>query len=331
MVVILKCNNGIVTDKYLELIGESFLEKDKEVNYISNIKDIKKFPKDSTIVVARIADATKLIIRGYKRIVMWFQGIEPEESYMIHKNYIRYTILSILEYVIIKKSKFYFFVSQEMKRHYEKKYKVVFKKNKYYCMPCLNTNIQKTTFFTKDKYNLNYFAYVGSMAPWQKFDNIIKVYKKIEKMDLPNTKLFVFTAESNKAEELLEKENIENYIIDYVENDKLPKALEKIKFGFIIRENTSVNRVATPTKISTYLSCGIIPIYSKCLIDFKNIASNMKYTIGYDEYSNFNKECFEKFQDVQADDIYREYKTIFDTYYGYENHKINIAKLIKNL
>lgn len=48
----------------------------------------------------------------------------------------------------------------------------------------------------------------------------------------------------------------------------MSEALADVKFGFVLRNDVPVNRVATPTKLSSYLSAGVIPVFSKYLKDF---------------------------------------------------------------
>ena len=323
--LILKCNNGLVTDTYLELIGEAFSEKYGDVLYTNDVKRAIKSSKEELICAARIVDAFKLLMTGHKNLIMWFQGVEPEESYMVHKSKVRFYILSKLEKYIIRKSKFIFFVSDEMRNHYEKKYSIVI--NNYYCMPCMNTQIHAETFKAEGKYKNNTFAYIGSLAVWQKFEETVKAYKMIEDSGIPDCCLKVFTSQKEDAKKIIGDYKIKNYSIDFVDNDSLPKALEDIKYGFIIREDTTVNNVATPTKISTYLSCGLIPIYSGCLKDFFNIAQNMKYTVLYDDNLTNKIKKMDR-EEISYNDVYEEYKKIFETYYSAENHKRNIKKII---
>lgn len=326
MIIIVKCNNGIVTDNYLEIIGEALTIIDDEIIYVNSVNDVYAYDKQSIIVVARIMDAISVLGHGYKKMIMWFQGVEPEESYMAHGSFLREFVLSFLEKRILKKAMFYFFVSEEMRSRYIKKYKISIQDN-YYCMPCLNTDIHVRSFYTPEKYTNNYFAYVGSMAVWQKFEDTVSCYKKIEMLGLPNTKLFVFTSEAEKAKEVIEKYGIRNFAIDFVDNSKLDGALGEIKYGFIIREDTTVNRVATPTKISTYLSCGLIPIYSECLCDFNKIAKNMKYVVTASE-SLTEKISSDDFLNINPDNIFSEYKCVFETYYSRTNHIKKIREQI---
>lgn len=329
MAVVIKCNNGTVTDTYLEIIGTSLKKGlNEKIIYINNIEKINDYNKNEIFVVANILDAYKLIKKKYKHIIMWFQGVSPEESYMRNHSKLRYVILSIVEKKVLKKSEFCFFVSKTMKKHYEKKYNINFNEDNCYIMPCLNTQINKISFEKEKKYENNYFTYVGSMEVWQKFEKTVLCYKEIEKTKLKNSKLYVYTSEHDEAIKILNKHNVKKYEVNYVENKKLPEVLEQIKYGFIIREDNVVNNVATPTKISTYLSCGIIPIYSDCLKDFAKEAKKMKYAIACDDNMIDKIIEFDKIR-IDNKDVYKEYKKIFDNYYNKDKYIENIAEKFK--
>ena len=330
MVVILKCSNGTVTDKYLEIIGAAIIELGEQVVYVNTHQQVLDYGKETVIVAARIVDAAKLYVRGYRKIIMWIQGVEPEESFMAHKSQIRFKILSLMEKQILQRALFVFFVSQEMKKHFETKYQMTFDDNHIYCMPCMNTQIHKDCFLTKNKYEKNYFAYIGSLAVWQKFEETVDVYKKIEDSGLPNTKLFVYTSEGDKAKKVLELKGIKNYYVGFVKNEELKNELKHLKYGFIIREDNAVNRVATPTKISTYLSCGMIPIYSRCLKDFDRIADNMVYVIP-DDSNVIEKVNSERYKSISPETIYNEYNAVFESYYSIENHIKNMIPILTNI
>ena len=327
MVVVLKCENNLVTDWYMEMLGEALQEIGEDIVYVDKIDKVLKYPKTSIIVVARILDALTLNLKGYKRNIMWFQGVEPEESLMRNNSKIRFWILSKIEKIVLKKAKFSLFVSNEMANHYKTKYKIDLDKKKYYCMPCQNTGIHKFAFQQPDKYKDNVFAYIGSLAVWQKFEETVECYVKCEKIGLPNTKLVVYTSEGEKAEKILQDKGVRNYIVDFVPNEKLHEKLKNVKYGFIIRDDNIVNRVATPTKISTYLSCGLIPIYSDVLKDFSHIAEELKYAVLYDE--KLEQRLLQlNSEKIKNEDVLEEYNTVFETYYNKELHKKNLINML---
>ncbi len=331
MALIVKCNNGIVTDKYLELIGKALGSLDQSVVYTNDLSDAFKMDKEEIIVVARIVEAYRLVRRGYKRVIMWFQGIEPEESYMAHHSKVRYWVLNHMEKKVLKYAFFCVFVSNEMIRHYKIKYGFHKEDKHFYIMPCQNTRLHPEAFEEQEKYKKNIFAYIGSMAVWQRFEDTVIAYKKLEESGIEDSEFRVYTAEKEVAKKLLLKHEVKNYHIDYVKNEDLPKELSLVKYGFILREDNAVNRVATPTKISTYLSCGLIPIYSMCLVDFDEMAKKMKYCICAENGIMEKVIEWNKFS-IDKESIYNEYKSIFDKYYNEEMHmerlKMQLSELI---
>lgn len=330
MVYILKCSNGIVTDWYMETIGCVLSELGFDVVYTYRIDDIYSKSKNSVIVVARLLDGIKLWSKGYRNLIMWFQGIEPEESYMRHHSKIRMYILSYIEKFLIKNVMFSFFVSNAMRKHFEAKYDLKLDPNRYYCMPCQNTSIHMEAFFEPAKYKNNCFAYVGSLAVWQKFEDTVDCYIKLESLGLQNTSFLVLTPDREEALNILERKGVTNYEINFVPNNELPNILKCVKYGFILREDTPVNRVATPTKISTYLSCGIIPIFSECLDSFCEIAKDSKYMLKHSH--KLEKDLIELNRcEISNEDIFSEYSHIFDVYYNETVHMNNIKLLLKNI
>ena len=325
MALVVKCNNGIVTDEYMNLIGRALEGVGIKVDYTENFSQALKADKNEIIVVARTVESYKLISNGYKKVITWFQGIEPEESYMAHHSKPRYWVLSHMEKVILKNGLFHIFVSDEMVRHYEKKYGLSIDKSKSYIMPCQNTDFHEEAFKPLDKYKRNIFAYTGSLAVWQKFEDTVKAYKEIEDAGIPDSEFWVYTAEQEKAKEVLLEYGVKNYKLDFVESGHLPEALSSAKYGFIIREDTPVNKVATPTKISTYLACGLIPIYSKCLSAFSEIASEMHFVVCHDSefLEAIRRNSKEK---IDNEKVLMEFQRIYRKYFDSSLHQQRLEK-----
>lgn len=319
MIWSLRCKNSTVTDYYFKIIEESVSIYD-EVKVTYNIKDLYLGYNKDIYIVGTIVEALKLLMKKKKNIILWIQGLEPEESYMRNESIIRKVILEIIERIVLKKSKFIYMVSNAMLKHYESKYKLNLA-YKTYIMPCFNTEIEKQSFLYKDKYRENNFVYIGSLSPWQGFDVIAKCYKEIED-STDNTMFYIFTKEKNEAKQILDEIKVKNYQIDYVSNEQLNSKIRMMKFGFVIREDNLVNNVSTPTKLSSYLGNGIIPIFSKSILDFYEVTKKMNYKIVHcDKFILDIKKYLN--MDIDSNKVYDEYDQIFKSYYSKEVHISN--------
>lgn len=304
----IRCSNSVVTDYYLDVLERA----------------CKKVNSDKKVTItARYRDAVVAKLKG-KRVIFWSQGVGPEEYAMRHNNKVKLFFVNIMAYFALRWSDFSVFVSNAMKEHYEKKYKLRFQDLKYYIMPCYNTNLRESAFTEKEKYEKNTFVYTGSMEKWQGVPYILQCYKRIEESGLTNAKLEIYTAEKETAGHMVEEAGIKNYSIGCCNNDELQMVLGRVKYGFILREDNVVNRVATPTKISTYMANGVIPIYSKCIDSFNDLAKNMTYVIEEKEIDK-KVQLFNTLK-IEPESILEEYKKVFDTYYSDEYHISNLLK-----
>lgn len=256
-------DNQSVTKYYVETVEKAL----KGCGYVTNlITTIDNKEKHENVFVVYPYDAYRAHIHGYKRILLWIQGISPEESYMRNKSKFRYAFLSMRERLGLKYADKIIMVSREMSAHYKRKYKIDLNEQTFF-MPCFNSEIDLNSFFTLNKYENQVFVYAGGLAVWQCFEQTVQLYKLIED-ELKTTRLEIYTAQKKEAEEIAKKYGISNYIIDFLSPEELSGRLKKAKYGFVLREDNEINRVATPTKISTYTADGLIPIYSSCLKDF---------------------------------------------------------------
>lgn len=318
----LEPSNADVTNTYLETIGKAFEENNKEVRYVNTIKDIR-YNKGDYVVVDNAVEAMNALIKHYK-IIYWAQGAWPEESFMKNRSRLKYWVAGLLERISLKKSCFTFFVSNHMKEHYEKKYKIDFKDN-YYVMPCMNDCIHKEAFFFDGKYDNNTFCYIGSTSVWQCFDETLKLYSEIEKKYV-DTNIILLVKEKELALSSIQKYGIKNYKIDYVPVNELGKYLEKAKYGFVLRKNSVVNNVATPTKIQTYLAYGILPIYSSCLLGINDILRKTRFAYPYDgEELNVDFIFRNSFESME---VYEDFEKIFSEFYDRKNHIEKLKKIL---
>lgn len=311
MIQIQRQENSAVTDYYLDVIARMF---DGEEVYDAS-HSLEECKKTDIIIAPTATEFFRVYRHGFKKIVYWMQGIDGEESYLKHKSRIRKFILDFFTKFALKRAKAVFFVSEEMKRYEEEKFRLKLD-DKSFIMPCFNVSEETGLFFDEEKYDKNVFAYVGSLSKWQCFSEIVDFYKRIEEK-YDDTFLRVFTFEKEAAKQILKEKGIEKYSVDTVPPEKMTEALRMVKFGFVLRENIAVNNVATPTKLSSYLSAGVIPIYSSCLVDFHKNTENMKYVIPVEESFEIPERLDEFIKNkLVCDAISAEYTALFDTYYN---------------
>lgn len=318
-------SNMVVLKNYLDIIRNALSNNGFECD---DIKSLDSLDKNDLYVFPMGIDAFKFYHKGFKNFILWQQGATADESYMRNKSKIRASVLNYIDCFAMKKSLITFFCSQYMKEHYEHLARCSFDE-KSYLMPCYNETLSTQVIDKKD-YSKKNFAYVGSLDLWQCFDEIVSLYKSIEDV-YSDASFKVLTFSVQKAKEKLQAYGVKNYEIKKVEKEEVQDELTNVNFGFVIRNNSIVNRVATPTKISSYMSVGIIPIFSASLDDFSRVSKDMKYVIKVDSSDNPSKVIEKICMDIDKEDLKKEYIHLFETYYGTENHTRHISKLMEGL
>lgn len=313
MIQIQRQSNSVVTDYYLDIIGGMCAKKGKLYGYSHPLSACEK---NDIIIVPTATDFLKVYLRGFRRIVYWMQGIDAEESYLKHRSLWRKKVLDLLTCFALKKAKAVFMVSNEMKRYEEEKFKLNLEK-KSFIMPCFNVSKEQgLLLIEKKKFTKNVFTYVGSLSQWQCFSQTVDLFKQIEsKYDDAELKVFTFSEET--AKHILIEKGVKNFTVSAVPPDQMTCALKDVKFGFVLRDNIPVNNVATPTKLSTYLSAGVIPIYSNSLMDFYEKTHGLNYCIPVDDNTRIPDKLVELIENpVDYELLSKEYNMLFDTYYN---------------
>lgn len=329
MIYSLRVSNSEVTDFYMDILEKAIaIAFGDEVVKMQSGKSVHRFQKDDYVIVASAVDALKCRCKGAKNIITWFQGIVPEESYLKHKSKFKRGVLSLIERYAIKISKVCVCVSKSMVLHFERKYKLSIS-DKCFIMPCFNEKYEENVFFTPKKYEKNIFTYVGSLTSYQGFEKILEEYKRIESRYRTKVSLLVLTKQIDEAKEKIKSFAISNYEVKYVPKDEVKRELSNVKFGFVLRDDSQVNRVATPTKISSYMAAGVIPIFTRSIQDFWENTQDMSYVLCKD---SINYE--EKLDDLLNGEIFpkkiaQEYEGFFGRYYNGEYYKEELTKRIQ--
>ena len=318
-------NNIVVLQSYLDVVKDSLERVGIHCEYTRSLDGVEK--KD-IIVFPMGIDAFKYYFRGYHNFILWQQGATADESFMRNHSKLRYWILNKMDLFAMKKAKAILYVSQYMRDYYEKLGKCSFT-NKSYLMPCFNEVYDRAVFDSKD-YSKKIFTYVGSLDLWQCFDKTADIYKSIEER-LTGSFFKVLTFDVENGERILKEKGVKHYEVKRVPKEEVRNELLSANYGFIIREDCIVNRVATPTKFSSYLSSGVIPIFSKCLTDFTQVSSGMKYSMPLEEKIDISNLLDFVNQEIDKEELADEYKKLFADYYSPDHHIEQLSVLFNKL
>ncbi len=316
--------NIVVLKDYMDVIKAALEDNGYVTQYVESLKDVDK---RSIIVFPMGTDAFKYYLKGYKRIILWQQGVTAEESFLRNHSKLRLKILNAIDCFVMKRALLVLYVSETLRKYYEEKAGCSFAK-KSYLMPCFNEQFDASVFEKKD-YSKKSFTYVGSLDLWQCFDKTVSIYAEIEK-HFPEAQLKVLTFQTDKAKTILGNAGVKNYTVKCVPKEQVKKELDESVYGFVIRDDIVVNRVATPTKFSSYLASGVLPIYSECLEDYYKNTKNLQtgYCLSDDKIDELLSyvECS---KDVSA--IKSDIKCLFDNYYSAPKHQCLLAKMLENI
>lgn len=330
LVYYIKEDKSSVQDFYAGVIGKALAKCGYEYMKTVQIAGLKDVPKDAILICISHYCVLEVYIKGYRNIIYWVQGSSPDESFMRNHSYIRKFIISAIERFALEKCKYCFMVSNALIEHYKKKYNKDYS-YKTYVMPCYNTEIDRNLFFREGKYTDNKFCYVGGLSVWQNFPETVDLFKSIQEK-LPGSCFKVLTGDKDRARVILESKGIKQYEINHVAPEDLADEIADCKFGFIVRSESPVNFVATPTKLSNYMGAGLIPIVSNTVGFFSEILNETNYSIllSGDFEKDINRIVDIANKDIKAEDIYKEYESLFIKYYNTQEHVNSISKILKD-
>lgn len=317
----------VVTEYYNDLIKKSVKRAGKEITDIGVLGEIEKSDK---VIVVSVRDALRVWIQNPKQhVTVWIQGVGAEESltqslHCFPIKWLKYYYYCCCEYLTLKKAKALFLVSWAMKEHFTKKYGSF--KVPYIIMPCFNIGKLDIDSFYEERYASPTFVYAGGFQVWQCVDRMLLVFKEIQKL-IPNAHLTILSQDLEIAKSSIEKMELNHVEAKYIPRAELDVEMRKYKYGFLLRENTVINKVATPTKMGTYLAAGIIPIFTTAVADFDNLLPLDEYGLKFN-YTDSNLFIAKQIADFDMKEIDIEkmretYQTVFSSYYS-PNHYLNM-------
>lgn len=317
-------NNIVVLKDYLDVIKTALEKQGFNCSYVKSLTNCEK--KD-LIVFPMGVDAFKYYFCGYHNFILWQQGVTGEESYMRNHSKLRRMMLNAIDCYAMRKSRLNFFVSEELRNYYQAK-SCFDLENKSYIMPCYNEKYDEEFLSDKLYGERKIFTYVGSLDLWQCFEQTIDIYKSIEN-ECDNVELKVLTFQVEEAKKILREKNVKNYSVKCVEKEKVKKELKECTYGFIIRDDIIVNRVATPTKLSSYMAAGVLPILSSCITAYSQDDLIKKASYIYD---GDNSKLLEYVKDKLDSEItLSSIKSVFEGRFNTGTHVEKITLLLNKL
>ena len=187
-----------------------------------------------------------------------------------------------LEEVVFRKVEIFFFVSENMKKHYISKYKIENKSSyifptivddRYFFISRKIRNEKRKELGLDDKFT---YVYSGGVDYWQNLDKIIDTFS-IKCGNNPRFFFLLIVTDPSKILKIVENYKLTNIRVFKVPYEQVGSYLNAADAGVLIREPCLVNYVASPTKIGEYLACGL-----KIADSFDHIGSEgFKYLNSY--------------------------------------------------
>lgn len=220
------------------------------------------------------------------KIVLDVHGVVPEELKM-SGNIFKSFIYSCCEIIAFKKIKTAICVTNSMIQYYKSKYSNF--KGKF-----INFSIFPDTIKSFNSHHLEsrvepclnekvVIIYSGNSQKWQNVDLMFNSIRN----GCENYEYIILTGEPLIFNKLLEQYCLSKF--DIKVRSVLPQELasyyQRAHYGFILRDDSIVNKVANPTKLIEYMSYGIMPIVLN-----ENIGDFLQYKYEYLKLDHFNAE-----------------------------------------
>ena len=179
-------------------------------------------------------------------------------------------------------------VSQNLVAYWQKNFK--YEKNGHEIIPSATSfSFVPQRFNSKDNHRVT-IVFSGSFSKWQSFELMCTHFDHFLASN-KNIQIKILCKNSSVFSKLKEKyaDAIQTM---WVSHDKVRDVLITADYGYVYRDITETNKVASPVKIAEYLSCGLKLLISNSLGDYSNLTIN---NLGFNLDSNdFNFLIFKK-------------------------------------
>lgn len=213
------------------------------------------------------------------------RGVLAEElsydSKSFSKLYI-YIINWVERYFLICSSK-NIFVSTKMRKFYACKHNIDFRKEDL--IRYIYADRKRFTLpFDKPNTDCIQLCYVGSTTKYQMIPQIISFLSSMSS-EINLSMTFFVPARSNSYVEELCKGKGFDFCIKNIANEEIARVLPKFHYGFLLREDHILNKVASPVKFYEYVSSGLRVISTRYVGDYSELmqANNLGVVVNFEQ------------------------------------------------
>ncbi len=217
--------------------------------------------------VYQINRSRKLIFFTGIMKILDVHGVVPEELGYINDDQNK-AHFNKIEYHAVTRSNILIVVSEQMRKHLQKKYQGEIK-GEFILLPIiseLNESYQEKPL----KNEKEVLIYAGGLQKWQQVPKMIHAMVANQN----HIEFRFFCPEPYELQQMLppQLKNSKALIIGSKSNEEILAEYQESHFGFILREDNIVNQVACPTKLIEYIALGVIPIVESANIgDFNSL------------------------------------------------------------
>lgn len=213
-----------------------------------------------------------------KKMLVDIHGIVPEEELMLGSPE-RSEKFSKIEAQILSKAHHLAVVTQSMAEHL--RYKYPDSSSKLIHFPVVDFAVlgqdrdlifRKNDAVRRELSNAT-AVYAGGAQTWQCVDLMLDAIRDSRHP----VDARIYSHDTDNFKEKLRNRGLEDNVFGgYISKEHLALIYHMSNYGFVLRQDSAVNRVASPTKICDYLAAGVIPI-----VDFVNIGDFTRYGYHY--------------------------------------------------
>ena len=271
----------VTTLKYIPINKLNSILKQADIIYIQTGVGLLELPET---LMKKYAD----------KIYFDLHGCFVEEATYLNRSKIIINELAKYERIAFHNLKNFICVSDNMIDFYKNKYPLTCNAN-YINLPIFSLN--KESNIEKVPHNKINIIYAGGQGKWQNVQEMLNTISQITNNIQYDIKFYTYDVDYFKNE--FKKHNIKNIEILHKTPKEMISEYRYADFGFILRDDSIVNRVACPTKLIEYMENGVIPIVLQPEIgDFNKLG--YKYILNSDLIAGKipNKETLDEMRKI---------------------------------